>query len=67
MERVAVNEPVPFEFTQLLDQHLLADAWHQALEFTEAPRLPVDLPEDHGLPLATDHFEEMAALVKMLR
>lgn len=57
VEHGAVDDTIALQFAQRLDQHLLADPRHAALEFAEATRPGVHLPQDQGLPLASDHLE----------
>lgn len=53
---LTMHEPVFFHLAQMLNQHLLADAWQTAPELGEpADAVMVQFPEDQRLPLAGDH------------
>ena len=45
------------QLAQLLDQHLLADARHPALQFAKSPGAALEVEEDQRLPVAAYHGE----------
>ncbi|MNR39867.1 hypothetical protein D3C85_1581070 [compost metagenome] len=51
----ARDDAVALQLAQLLGQHLLGNARHQALELGKAPGLRYQVVDQQGLPLAADH------------
>ena len=48
------DDLVPFQFSQLLDKHLLGGGGYQALQLAEAARPTLQKKENGGFPLSAD-------------
>ena len=58
MKDLAMNKAVRLHFSELLDQHLLADARNAPSQRAETDRAVVEVPQDKALPLASDDLED---------